>query len=171
MVKLTSVSEIQDRRGRDPSTHEPKSMGPISGDGQGHTIGALRAQLQQKDIQLRDSHAALLERSRRAGGFSLDDRQVNERFSRLSKSINDWVVTHFKSLPLEVSPSPEIDSLLKRSRQNYVMLLKNPRTKFPVLRGIVADIIVPAITSGELLGTPAFLELKRGLEAICKRSF
>lgn len=131
------------------------------------TIAALETQLHEKDNRLRESQAALLAAGRKAGSSGLDDRSVHDKFARLSKSINDWVVTHFKTLPSGTMANADVIAKAEHSQPNYAKLLQEPRTKFLVLRGLVADAIFQAFNSGKLLGN-SFLEIKHTIEAHCE---
>ncbi|MCJ1404280.1 hypothetical protein MMC11_007505 [Xylographa trunciseda] len=129
------------------------------------TISRLQKQLHQKESQLQNSQAALLQQRNPVGESDLDDKQINERFARLSQSINDWVLTHFKSFRNVASPTGEVKSLATQVSSNYSMLLQDPQGKHLVLRGMVAAILLQSFTTGELLGQPAFSELKQLVKA------
>ena len=133
-----------------------------------NTVNGLETQLHQKNTQLRESQAALLQHGRRSGVQGLNDRQLNERFARLSKSINDWVVTHFKTIRPGVIPVPDVENTVRSVFPNYGIFLQDPRTKYLVIRGLIAEIIVQAYATGELLGNEAFMELKQAVASSCK---
>ncbi|MCJ1247788.1 hypothetical protein MMC30_005003 [Trapelia coarctata] len=125
------------------------------------TINGLETQLQKKDAQLKESQAALLQHGRRAGVAGLDDKQIHQRFAGLAKSINDWAVTHFKTIHPGVVPSRDVEATVQAVFPNYSVLLQTSRTKYLVLRGLVAEVIFQAFATGELLGNPAFSELNQ----------
>ena len=164
-MKLTYILEKGKRHEGYSPTDGSKSLHDSPSAGFDSTIASLETQLHEKNTQLQQTQALLLQQGRRTGVSNLDDRQVHERFSRLCKAINDWVVTHFKNIRSDISPGPDVMPLLSDSQPNYVMLLQNPRTKYLVLGGLVADVIVQAFDTGELLGSPAFSELKQAIEA------
>ena len=124
-------------------------------------INGLQKQLQQKESQLQNSQAALIQIRHQSGRSSLDDKQVHQRFAQLSKSINDWVLSHFKVLRQGVIPTAEVGSIAAKVSSEYGMLLQDPRGKYLVIRGIVAAIMFQSFSTGELLGQPAFSELKQ----------
>jgi len=93
----------------------------------------------------------------------LSDKQVSQRFVRISKEINDWVFTHFKSIHPGVVPAAEVDVTLQAAFPNYGSLLQNSRTKYLVLRGLVAEVIFQAFSTGEFFGSPAFSELRQSV--------
>ena len=159
------------RKGRDKYSpaDETKTVPSSPGNGLESTIATLETQLHEKNTQLQKAQASLLRQGHRLDEYAIDDRRIHERFSQLSKSINDWVVAHFKTLGPEISATPESLFLLRESQPNYAMLLRSPRTKYLVIRGFVGDIILGAFTTGELLGSPAFCEIKKAIEAKCKR--
>ena len=163
-------SGTKDRRGEYTPTYELKGAQVSPGASLENQINSLETQLHQRDAQLRDSQAALLQRSRGVGVSGLDDKQVNERFVRLSKSINDWVLSHFKTMRPGSSPTRDVLTILQRSQPNYATLLKEPRTQYLVIRSLVAEIIVQAFMTGELLGNPAFSELKQAISTTGKHS-
>ncbi|MCJ1391586.1 hypothetical protein MMC18_004450 [Xylographa bjoerkii] len=130
-----------------------------------NTISGLQMQLQQKESQLQNSQAALLQHRRQMGVSTLDDKQVNQRFARLSKSINDWVLTHFKGTRHGTMPTAEVEALALQVSPNHGMLLQDPRGRYLVLRGMVAAVLFQSFSTGELLGQPAFSELKQSIGA------
>ena len=130
-----------------------------------NTINTLETQLHERDAQLKASQAALLQKGRVSRGSGLDDRHVNDRCSRLSKGINDWVLTHFKSMRPVNSPGRDVATMLQRSQPNYASLLGDPRARYLVIRSLVAEILTQAFITGELLGNPAFSELKQTIGA------
>lgn len=117
---------------------------------------------------MRENQAALLQHGRRAGGAGLDDKQINQRFVGLVKSINDWVVTHFKTIRPGVIPSRDVDATVQAVFPNYAVLLQTSRTKYLVLRGLVAEVIFHAFATGELVGNPAFSELNQTIAMNCR---
>ncbi|KAL9116529.1 MAG: hypothetical protein Q9187_006945 [Circinaria calcarea] len=153
----------KDRRGQYAPTYELKAAHNSPATSLESQINSLETQLHERDAQLRDSQAALFQRSRGAGVSGLDDKQVNERFLRLSKSINDWVISNFKAMRPGNSPVQEVLAILQRSQPNHAALLREPRTKYLVIRSLVAEVIVQAFTTEELLGIPAFSELKQAI--------
>lgn len=98
-------------------------------------INGLETQLREKDAHLKESQAALLRHGRRAGVTGLDDRQISQRFASLAKSINDCVVTHFKTIRPGVLPSRDVEAAVQAAFPNYAVLLQTSRTKYLVLRG------------------------------------
>lgn len=68
----------------------------------------------------------------------------------------------------ESPPDREVLAILQRSQPNYASLLREPRTKYLVIRSLVAEIIVQAFSTEEFLGIPAFSELKQGIGATGK---
>ena len=132
-------------------------------------ISGLQKQLQQKESQLQNSQLILLQHRRQGDGSSLDDKQVNQRFARLSQSINDWVLTHFKNIRHGARLAAEVEGLAAQVSPDYSILLQDTRGKYLVLRGIVAMILFRSFSTGELLGQPAFSELKQLVEANCKQ--
>lgn len=134
-------------------------------------INGLETQLREKDAHLKESQAALLRHGRRAGVAGLDDRQINQRFASLAKSINDWVVTHFKTIRPGVLPSRDVEAAVQAAFPNYAVLLQTSRTKYLVLRGLVAEVIFQAFATGELLGNPAFSELNQAIAMNCRTPF
>ena len=117
---------------------------------------------------MRESQAALLQHGRRAGVAGLDDKQINQRFAGLAKSINDWVVTHFKTIRPAVVPSRDVEATIQAVFPNYAVLLQTSRTKYLVLRGLVADVLFQSFATGELVGNPAFSELNQTIAMNCK---
>ena len=67
-----------------------------------------------------------------------------------------------------VSPAREVVAILQKSQPNYATLLGEPRTKYLVIRSLVAEILVQAFNTEELLGNPAFSEVKQTIGAKCK---
>ena len=133
-------------------------------------MALLETQLHEKNTQLQSAQASLLKQGHRLDEYAVADRQIHERFSQLSKGINDWVVAHFKTLGPEIIATPESLILLKESQPNYAMLLRSPRTKYLVIRGLIGEIILGAFTTGELLGSPAFCEIKKAIEGRCEHN-
>ena len=131
-------------------------------------ITALETQLHQKESQLKESQEALLQHGRRAGAAGLDDKQIHQRFASLSKNINDWVVTYFKTIRPGVAPSRDVEGAVQAAFPNYGALLQNSRTKYLVFRGLVAEVIFQAFATGELLGNPAFSELRQAITMNCR---
>ena len=78
-------------------------------------------------------------------------------------SIDSWVGRHFEGIGPVDSPTPDIVSALGRSQPSYKDLLMAPETMAFVLRGLVADILVQAFSSGQLLGNEAYWELKQAI--------
>ena len=125
----------------------------------GARVATLERQLHEREGQLRASQAALLQQGRSIGGDTLDDRQVNQRFAQVNKSIRDWVVGNFKTMSGNPSLAREVAPLLQNTQPKYQAMLEDPRKKYLVLRSLVAEILVRAFKSGELLGSPAYSEL------------
>ena len=120
---------------------------------------ALERQLHDRDDQLRANQAAMLQQGRNVVGDTLDDRQVNQRFGQVNKGIRDWVVGNFKNIPGNPSLSRDTATLLQGTQPNYRAMLEDPRTKYLVLRSLVAEVLVRAFKSGEFHGSPAYSEL------------
>ena len=160
----------KDQRGEYRPTFESKNIQNSPTASLENTINSLETQLHERDVQLRESQAILLQKGRSIGGSSLDDRQVNERFSRLSKIINDWVLTHFKKMHTGVSPARDVDSILQKSQPDYAILLGEPRMRYLVIRSLVAEVLVQAFNTEELIGNPALSELKQAIGVKCKES-
>lgn len=68
------------------------------------------------------------------------------------------------------SPAQEVVAILQRSQPNHAALLREPRTKYLVIRSLVAEVIVQAFTTEEILGIPAFSELKQAITTAGKYS-
>ena len=154
-----------DQRGDYAATYVPKGVDSSPTTSLENTINTLETQLHERDAQLKVSQAALLQKGRAAGGSGLDDRHVNDRCSRLSKGINDWVLTHFKSMRPVNLPGRDVATMLQRSQPNYASLLGDPRARYLVIRSLVAEVLTQAFITGELLGNPAFSELKQTIGA------
>ncbi|KAI9759751.1 MAG: Transmembrane protein 63C [Chaenotheca gracillima] len=134
-----------------PMTKDPNS--PTSHE---QTISELKASLHEKDAQLRESQAAMMQRARKGSkpqGPSLGDKEVSNRFRQLSKAINDWVLTYFKGVTSAPQMTPELKSMMARNKVNALSLLGDSRTKYLVVRLVVAEMLTDAINSGVLLGT------------------
>ena len=129
------------------------------------TIVSLENQLHDKDIQLRENHATLLSIGRRPSSSSFSDKQAHERFNKLFAAIQRWVTHYFEGKSLMISPSSDTISTLIRSQPDYEALLKDPKETLLVLRGLVADIICQAFTTGQLLGNEAYWELRQAIDA------
>ena len=128
-----------------------------------HTVVALETQLHAKDIELRESQAALLQIGRRISAINLPDRKIQDRFFQLYINIGNWVTTHLEDTPpLDLLPS-DIILTLGKSQPSYESLLKSPETAIFVLQGLVADVLAQAFTSGQLLGIEAYWELKQAI--------
>ena len=162
---LTKLEGSGDQRGDYSATYMPKAADGSPTTSLENTINTLETQLHERDAQLKASQAALLRNGRANGSSGLDDRHVNERFSRLCKDINDWVLTYFKNMRSGVSPGREVATMLQRSLPNYATLLGDPRARYLVIRSLVAEILTQAFTTGEFLSSPAFSELNQTIGA------
>ena len=103
--------------------------------------------------------------SHRVVGSDLSDKQIHGKFAELSRSINDWTITYFKEFRQPSSLPADTLEMLQRNQPNYGAFLKNPRTKYLVLRALVADILLECFTSGELIGTEDFSHMRDSISA------
>ncbi|KAI9703753.1 MAG: hypothetical protein M1836_007523 [Candelina mexicana] len=125
-------------------------------------VRSLQASLSDRDAQLKSSQAALL-RSGRGGQnkpSSLSDREIHAQFSALSKAINDWVLSYFKNVRQNVHPTPELSRMLGSTQPSWQTLLGQPRTKYLVIRAVVAHVLAEGFSSGELMGAGPFSALE-----------
>ena len=128
-------------------------------------VASLENQLHEKDTQLRENQATLLSLGRRPSSSSFSDKQARERFEKLFAAIQVWVTQHFEGISLMISPSSETINILMRTQPDYDTLLKDPKGILFVLRGLVADILCRAFTTGQLLGNEAYWELRQAIDA------
>ena len=137
-------------------------------------VKELREAVDDRDTKIRNLHATLLNQVQRSNANDLDDRQVRARFQTLSQSINDWVLASYKdSKPRGLLP-PETAMKLQGIVPNYQKLLLGPSTRYLVIRALIADALVGAFSNDELIGSPAFSELKKSIDKygksrVCKR--
>ena len=97
---------------------------------------------------------------RGAASSDLSDRQIHSKFAELSRSINDWTITYYKELRQPSALSPDTMEMLQRNQPNYAMFLRGPRTKYLVIRSLVADILQEGFTTGELIGSEDFAHMR-----------
>ena len=128
------------------------------------TIAGLEKSLDNRDSTIRHAQAAALKNGHQFGDSSLGDAQVRDRFTALSHSINDWVLTYFKRVHLDKVQSPEVVEALQRAVPGYMKLIEEPRTRYLVVRAVIADILLEAFAHGQFLGGTMYRELKRGLD-------
>ena len=148
----------------DESKQQIETLGSVNYKPKGHAepaaqVVALERQLQERDEQLRASQAALLAQGRSVGSDAMDERQVSQRFAQVNKSIRDWVVGNFKNMSGNSTATRDVAPLLQGTQPNYRAMLEDPRKKYIVLRSLVAEVLVQAFKSGELVGSPAYSEL------------
>ena len=129
------------------------------------TIVSLENQLHDQECQLRENQATLLSLGRQPSASAFSDKQAHDKFNKLSAAIQSWVTQYFEGSSLMISPSSETIHALTRSQPDYDALLKDPKGTLLVLRGLVADIICQAFTTGQLLGNEAYWELRQAIDA------
>ena len=83
-VKCTEIVEPE-------SKHAESSVSSLEA-----TIATLETQLHEKDNQLRESQAALLQHGRRTSALIVTDQSVVQKFELLNDKIQDWVSLHLK---------------------------------------------------------------------------
>ena len=128
------------------------------------TIAGLEKNLTNRDSTIRHAQAAALKNGHQFGDSSLGDAQVRDRFTALSHSINDWVLTYFKRTRSDNVQFPDVAEALQRAVPEYKRLIEEPRTRYLVVRAVIANILLEAFANGQLLGGPMYRELKRGLD-------
>ncbi|KAI9716642.1 MAG: hypothetical protein M1812_005180 [Candelaria pacifica] len=125
-------------------------------------VRTLQASLSDREAQLKSSQAALL-RSGRGGQSklsSLSDREIHAQFSALSKAINDWVLTYFKNPRANISATPELSRLLSATQPSWQTMLGQSRTKYLVIRAVVAQVLTEGFSTGELMSAGPFSALE-----------
>ena len=128
------------------------------------TIAGLEKSLENRDATIKRTQAAALKNGHQFGNSSLGDAEIRDRFTALSHSINDWVLTYFKGVRLDNIQNPDVAEALQKSVPGYQKLVQDPRTKYLVLRAVISDVLAEAFTSGQFVGSAAYAELKRGLD-------
>ena len=103
--------------------------------------------------------AAMLKSGQRRDNLILDDVQIRDRFGALANSVNDWAITYFKDLEITGAMSKNVVAVLRKVVPQYQTLMRQPRTKYLVVRAIVAKILFEAFDNGDLLGSQAFSKL------------
>ena len=131
------------------------------------SLAKLEAELKAQDIELRRAQSALLSSKKRPSIPRVDDKCVHGQFAKLNQEINDWVLTHFKHVrPIPIGESlPELDAVVVANQSTYFCMLQESRTRFLLLRAVVADIIVEAFICDELLGSEEFTRMSKGIAA------
>ena len=128
------------------------------------TIAGLEKSLDNRDATIRRTQAAALKNGHQFGDSSLGDAQVRDRFTSLSHSINDWVLTYFKQVRLENVQFPDVAEALQRAVPGYKSVIEEPRIRYLVVRAVIAEILLEAFANGQFLGGAMYRELKRGLD-------
>ena len=128
------------------------------------TIAELEGSLEDRDATIRRTQAVAFQNGRSFGDSSLGDAEFRDRFTALSHSINDWVLTYFKGTRLDNVQNPDVTEALRKSVPNYQRLIGDPRSRYLVLRAVISDIIVEAFSHGQFIGSAAYGELKREME-------
>ena len=126
-------------------------------------VNELEIQLHDKDMQLRDLQATLLEQGHDIDEAGMDDRQVIDRFTRLRRTIDEWTQSHFKNLRLDVTPERDAATVLQRIQPNYLLMMQDSQLKQLLVRSVVSERLYQGFTTGELLGIPAFTELNQAI--------
>ena len=127
-------------------------------------VANLQDDLHSKDANLREAQGALLASGHGASGVAvMDDKTVHGQFSRMNKDIADWVLTHFKNSRPAASPPSEVTSTLIRTQPNYQFLMQESRTRFLVLRAVVADMLAEAMASGAIYGNEDFARMRESV--------
>lgn len=125
------------------------------------TVNELEIQLHDKDMQLRDLQATLLEQGHDIDESSMDDGQVIDRFTRLRRTIDDWTQSHFKNVRLDVNLGKDVATVLQRSQPSYLLMMQDPQLKQLLIGSVVSERLYQGFTTSELLGIPAFTELNQ----------
>ena len=132
------------------------------------TITGLEKSLEDRNSTIRHMQADILKNGHQPGDSSLGDAEIGERFAALSHSINDWVVTYFKRVHFSTVLSPDVSEVLQKAVPGYQRLAEEPRTKYLVVRAVIAEIINEAYANGDFVGSAAYSELRRGIDMDCE---
>lgn len=128
------------------------------------TIIGLEKSIDDRDSKIRHAQATMLRLGHQFGDSGLADAQIRDRFAALSQSINDWVVSYFRSVRFQAIPPSDVLDVLQKAVCGYQGLIEDPRTRYLVVRAVVAEIIMEAFVDGELMGNEAYSELKRRID-------
>ncbi|MCJ1354597.1 MAG: hypothetical protein MMC33_004586 [Icmadophila ericetorum] len=153
----------RESNGSYPEAFALKDVAPQDSPGLENTINDLEIQLHERDMQLRDLQATLMEQGQDMDDAGMDDRQVIERFTRLRRTIDDWVQNNFRNMRLDVTLSKDQAIMLQRSQPSYSLMMQDPQMKQLLIRSVVAEKLYQGFTTGELLGIPAFTELNQAI--------
>ena len=125
------------------------------------TVGELEHSLRDRDAKMKSMQTALLKQGHKTDESRLDDRQLRDRFALLSQSITDWVLTYFKGLRSNSRMSAHTSNLFQKTVPSYSRLIQEPRTKYLVVRAVIAEIMMQAFANGDFFGSAAFSELQQ----------
>lgn len=129
-----------------------------------NTIIGLEKTIDDRNSTIRHTQAALLRNGHSTGDAGLGDVQIRDRFTALSHSINDWVLTYFQKARFDNVQSPDAVAAFKKAVPGYQKLIQDPRTRYLAVRAVIAGIIVEAFANGDFIGSAAYSVLKQGVD-------
>ncbi|KAI9892502.1 MAG: hypothetical protein M1814_001459 [Vezdaea aestivalis] len=136
------VSTAYERKQDSNASHDPALQA---------TVSDLQRQLEDQDRKLNDARAALVKSARSTGaGDTIDDRTLNSRFVQLSRHIQDLVFSQFTGGQGNFSLTPDLKRYMSNVN-NYSELLHESKTRYLLIRSIIAQTLVDSWKSGELL--------------------
>ena len=128
------------------------------------TIIGLEKTIDDRNSTIRHTQAALLRNGHSPGESGLGDAQIRDRFTALSHSVNDWVLTYFQKARFDNVQSSDALGALQKAVPGYQRLIQEPRTKYLVVRAVIAEIVVEAFANGDFVGNAAYSALKQGVD-------
>ena len=164
---VTPANDTVGHKSQDRELHPKYSDKNTSGAPVSHLedqITSLDLQLQKKEVQLQETHAALLQQGPRPmSNAGLPEARIRDQFETLANSSRDWISKYFGDWvlegPLAVDAMPP--SAPRRDRSNYEALLKAPQMACLVLQGLLGEIVSHAFASEMLLGSKSLSDLKQ----------
>ena len=112
-----------------------------------------------KDSELRTAQASLLAASGQKDSIisTLDEKEIHHRFADLNRNISDYVLTHFKNAqPATRIPRDVLDSV-GGICPKYSQLMQDSRSRFLLLRAVIAEYLVEQFQDFRILGDERFV--------------
>ena len=135
-------------------------------------VGQLQNDLNTRDADLRQVQAGPIVYGREFSAAPvMDDKTAHNHFSRLNNDIQGWVLTHFKNSRPAASPPRELTSTLIRNQPNYQYLMQEPRTRFLILRAIVAENLIEVVNKGIFYGNTEYTQMQENVSRNGKQRY
>ena len=93
----------------------------------------------------------------------LDNVQLRNQFGALANSINDWVVTYFKDSMATTAISPIVAEKMMQIIPQYQKMMQQSRTKYLVVRAVVAQVLFENFNNGSLVGSSDYTRMRKEL--------